>query len=92
MWSAAAGRRLCDRSQLTNSSSYRDSLAAASDASFAARSARPGRGNRGPTFDASFATRLFGIAQDVAHHRDAYFGISHIFAHPPRAFDIPQWQ
>ena len=64
----------------------------ASGESTAARSARPGLGNRGPTFVASFATLLFGIAQDVAHQRDAYFGISHIFTHPPRAFDIPQWQ
>jgi hypothetical protein len=32
------------------------------------------------------------MAQEVAHHRDAYFGISHIFTHPPRALDIPQWQ
>ena len=61
-------------------------------ASTAARSARPGRGNRGPTFVASFVTLLFGRAQEVAHQRDAYFGISHIFTHPPRAFDIPQWQ
>src|ERR1700684_3837611 len=55
-------------------------------ASTAARSARPGRGNRGPTFVASFVTLLFGRAHDVAHQRDAYFGISHIFTHPPRAF------
>jgi len=71
---------------------YRDSPTCASAPSTAARSDRPGRGNRGPTFVASFAILLFGIAQDVAHQRDAYFGISHIFTHPPRAFDIPQWQ
>ncbi|HEX4380623.1 MAG TPA: hypothetical protein VH022_11345 [Candidatus Acidoferrum sp.] len=61
-------------------------------ASTAARSARPGRANRGPTFVASFVILFFGRAHDVAHHRDAYFGISHIFTHPPRDRDIPQWQ
>jgi hypothetical protein len=76
---------------LTNSRRYRDSPATSAP-STAARSARPGRGNLGPTFVASFATLLFGIAQDVAHQRVAYFGISHIFTHPPFAFDIPQWQ
>jgi hypothetical protein len=71
---------------------YRETPEPASGASTAARSALPGRGNRGPTFDASFATLLFGIAHEVAHHREAYFGISHNFTQPPRAFDIPQWQ
>jgi len=71
---------------------YRETLAFAAAPSTAARSARPGRGNRGPTFEASFEILLLGIAQDVAHQRDAYFGTSHIFTHPPRAFDIPQWQ
>jgi hypothetical protein len=92
MWSAALQRRLCDRSPLTNSRLYRETLVDASGASAEARSARPGRGNRGPTFEASLVTLLFGMAQEVAHQRDAYFGISHIFTHPPRAFDIPQWQ
>jgi hypothetical protein len=58
----------------------------------AARSARPGRGNRGPAFEALFETLLFGRAQEVAHQRDAYFGVSHIFTHPPRAFETAQWQ
>jgi hypothetical protein len=35
---------------------------------------------------------LFGRAQEVAHQRDAYFGVSHIFTHPPRAFETAQWQ
>jgi hypothetical protein len=33
-----------------------------------------------------------GRAQDVAHQREAYLGVSQIFAHPLRALDIPQWQ
>jgi len=69
---------------------YRDSPDCAP--STAARSARPGRGNRGPLFELSLETLLFGRAQEVAHQRDAYFGISHIFTHPPRAFDTAQWQ
>jgi hypothetical protein len=35
---------------------------------------------------------LFGRAHEVAHQRDAYFGVSHIFTHPPRAFETAQWQ
>ena len=91
MWSAALPRRFYNRALLPNRRRYRASPAAASAPSTAARSARPGRGNRGPTFVASFATLFFGIAHEVVHQRDAYFGISHIFTHPPRAFDIPQW-
>jgi len=72
------------------SSSYRDSPTRSP--STAARSARPGLGNRGPVFELSLETLLFGRAQDVAHQRDAYFGISHIFTHPPRAFETAQWQ
>jgi hypothetical protein len=70
--------------------SYRETLV---DGAFtAARSARPGRGNLGPAFEALFETLLFGRAQEVAHQRDAYFGISHIFTQPPRAFETAQWQ
>ena len=69
---------------------YRASPACAP--STAARSDRPGLGNRGPVFELLFETLLFGRTQDVAHQRDAYFGISHIFTHPPRAFDTAQWQ
>jgi len=35
---------------------------------------------------------LEGLAQEVAHQRDAYLGVSHIFTHPPRPRDIAQWQ
>jgi hypothetical protein len=35
---------------------------------------------------------LRGFAQEVAHQRAAYFGNSHIFAHPARAPDNAQWQ
>jgi hypothetical protein len=73
-----------------NPNSYRDSPTVA--LSTAARSARPGRGNRGPVFVESLDALCFGLAQEVAHQRDAYFGVSHIFTQPPRAFDIPQWQ
>jgi hypothetical protein len=33
---------------------------------------------------------LRDFAQDVAHQRDAYFGISHIFTQLPRRFTLEQ--
>jgi hypothetical protein len=55
-------------------------------------SARSGRRNRGPAFELSPEALCFGRAHDVAHQRDAYFGISHILAQPLRALETAQWQ
>jgi hypothetical protein len=32
------------------------------------------------------------FAQEVAHQRDAYFGISHIFTQLPKLFGLGHWQ
>lgn len=48
-------------------------------------SARPGCGKRGLAPGVSGGGCRCGLAQDVAHQREAYFGNSHIFSQPVRA-------
>lgn len=53
---------------------------------FDARSALGGCGNRGPAPGFSVGVFALGFPQVTAHHRDAYFGNSHIFPHPADVF------
>jgi len=59
---------------------------------FAARSACAGCGRRGPASGVSAGGFARGFAQVTAHHREAYFGNSHIFEQPAEVLDIAQPQ
>ena len=59
---------------------------------FAARSARAGRGSRGPAPGFSAGGFVRGFAHVTAHHREAYFGNSHIFLQPAEVLESAQPQ
>ncbi len=54
---------------------------------FDARSAFGVCGKCGPAPGVSAGVFVLGFAQLTAHHREAYFGSSHIFPHPAEVFD-----
>jgi|SRR6516164_8299287 hypothetical protein len=57
-----------------------------------ARSERAGWGTRGPASGVSAGALLRGFLQLTAHQREAYFGISHIFAQPAEVLACEQLQ